>query len=104
MSAPLHAPHVGNQDPIDRMDWDRAGHDLDQQGSAILPGLLTSAECRNLAALYPDASRFRSRIVMARHGFGRGEYQYFAYPLPEPIAGMRPALYRRFAPIANLLE
>jgi hypothetical protein len=74
---------------------------LDTEGCAIVRGLLSPAECREMASLYADAERFRSRVVMARHGFGRGEYQYFAYPLPEPIAELRAALYPRLAEIAN---
>jgi hypothetical protein len=81
--------------------WDRAALELDQYGCAVLDHLLSPMQCRALAELYPDESRFRSRVVMARHGFGRGEYQYFRYPLPEPIAALRTAVYARLAPIAN---
>jgi uncharacterized protein len=83
------------------IDWAQAAGDLDAQGCAVLKGLLTSEECRALAALYPEDEMFRSRIVMGRHGFGRGEYKYFAYPLPQPIAELRPLLYARLQPIAN---
>jgi uncharacterized protein len=83
------------------VDWPQAVGDLDTQGCAVLKGLLTEEECRALAALYPEDKNFRSRIVMGRHGFGRGEYKYFAYPLPQPIAELRPALYARLQPIAN---
>jgi hypothetical protein len=83
------------------LDWDRATNDLDAQGCAVLPGLLSANECEELAALYDDDAKFRSRIVMGRHGFGRGEYKYFAYPLPEPIASLRPALYQPLSKIAN---
>jgi hypothetical protein len=69
-------------------------------GYAVRP-LLTPETCAELTALYDDASRFRSRVVMARHGFGRGEYQYFAYPLPPPVAWLRAALYPPLARIAN---
>ena len=82
-------------------DWRQAGDDLDRQGWAALPGMLTAQQCEALAGLYPDSARFRSRVVMARHGFGQGEYQYFSYPLPEPISTLRPALYAALAPIAN---
>jgi hypothetical protein len=97
MSAP--APVARPRDAA--VDWDRVSRDLDDCGCAVLERLLPSAECRALAQLYPDAARFRSRVVMARHGFGRGEYQYFRYPLPEPIAALRGGAYTRLAPIAN---
>jgi uncharacterized protein len=74
---------------------------LDERGYATLPALLDSGECRALAALYADEAAFRSRVVMQRHGFGRGEYKYFSYPLPDPIAALRPALYARLFGIAN---
>ncbi len=83
------------------IDWAQAAGDLDAQGCAVLKGLLTAEECRALAALYPEDKIFRSRIVMGRHGFGRGEYKYFAYPLPQPIAELRPLLYARLQSIAN---
>jgi hypothetical protein len=83
------------------LDWKRATTDLDAQGCAVLPGLLSANECEELAALYDVDEKFRSRIVMGRHGFGRGEYKYFAYPLPEPIAALRPALYPPLSRIAN---
>src|SRR6185437_12712905 len=83
------------------IDWTQAASDLDAQGCAVLKGLLTAEECRALAARYPEDKIFRSRIVMGRHGFGRGEYKYFSYPLPQPIADLRPALYSRLQPIAN---
>jgi uncharacterized protein len=83
------------------VDWDRVSRDLDDFGCAVLERLLPPTECRALAELYPDESRFRSRVVMARHGFGRGEYQYFRYPLPEAVAELRDAAYARLAPIAN---
>ena len=72
---------------IRALDWNRAWRDLDAAGNAILEGLLSPDECRSLAGLYPSDDLFRSRIVMARHGFGRGEYKYFRYPLPEIVAG-----------------
>lgn len=83
------------------IDWAAVGGSLDARGFAILPRLLTSEQCRTLAAMYPEDSRFRSHIHMARHGFGRGEYKYFAYPLPDLIAGLRASLYPRLAEIAN---
>jgi uncharacterized protein len=86
---------------IDAIDWTQVGLDLDAQGCAVLQGLLAPQECRALAAFYPDDKHFRSRVVMGRHGFGRGEYKYFAYPLPELIAELRPALYVRLHGVAN---
>jgi hypothetical protein len=83
------------------IDWPQAESDLDAQGCAVLKGLLTAEECRALAALYPEDKIFRSRVVMGRHGFGRGEYKYFAYPLPSPVAELRPNLYAGLQPVAN---
>jgi len=83
------------------LDWGRVAQDLAARGSAVLERLLSSEECRSLAELYPIDSVFRSRIVMGRHGFGRGEYKYFGYPLPEVIAALRTGLYPQLAPIAN---
>jgi uncharacterized protein len=82
-------------------DWARVADDLDAQGSAMLEALLSPHECRALAGLYADEKLFRSRVVMGRHGFGRGEYKYFGYPLPDAVAGLRSAIYPRLAPIAN---
>ncbi|HTZ37774.1 MAG TPA: 2OG-Fe(II) oxygenase, partial [Stellaceae bacterium] len=70
-------------------------------GYAVLPGLLDAAECRALAALYDDREKFRSRVVMARHGYGRGEYKYLAYALPPRVATLRAALYPPLAAVAN---
>ena len=86
---------------VDAVDWAQATSELDAQGCAVLQGLLAPDECAALAAMYPDDSRFRSRIVMGRHGFGRGEYKYFSYPLPDLIAELRPVLYQRLTGIAN---
>jgi hypothetical protein len=97
----LSAPSSGIAARVDTIDWAQATRDLDAQGCAVLKGLLSPEECRVLAALYPDDRHFRSRIVMGRHGFGRGEYKYFAYPLPPVIAGLRPVLYARLRGVAN---
>lgn len=83
------------------LDWAGAEAELDARGCALLPGLLTAADCAALAALYETPERFRSKVIMQRHGFGQGEYQYFAYPLPEPVAALRSALYEPLVPIAN---
>ena len=90
-----------SEERLDAYSWPEVATDLDANGCAVLRGLLDADECRTLASSYANPSRFRSRIVMARHGFGRGEYQYFAYPLPDLIAGLRQALYPRLAPVAN---
>ncbi len=82
-------------------DWAALAGELDGYGCAVLPGLLTPEECAGVAALYPDEGRFRSHIIMARHGFGKGEYRYFKYPLPDLIGGLRAALYPRLADVAN---
>ena len=74
---------------------------LDADGHAVIPGLLQAAECRALAALYDAEDGFRSRVVMARHGYGRGEYRYFSYPLPGIVAGLRGAFYPLLAPVAD---
>jgi uncharacterized protein len=86
---------------VEAVDWASASAQLDGYGWTMLEKLLTSDECRTLAGLYEDDCRFRSRVVMARHGFGRGEYKYFAYPLPDAVTELRTALYPRLAPIAN---
>ena len=82
-------------------EWDVALAALDERGHAVLPGVLDPAECGDLAALYPDDAAFRSRVVMARHNFGSGEYKYLRYPLPEPVRALREALYPQLAPVAN---
>ena len=83
------------------IDWECIGRDLDDRGSATIPGLFGPGECAALADLYAHDHLFRSRVVMARHGFGSGEYKYFAYPLPEAVARLRASIYRQLAPIAN---
>ncbi|UDF33127.1 UNVERIFIED_ORG: 2OG-Fe(II) oxygenase (plasmid) [Roseateles sp. XES5] len=100
-----------NQDPssaevsaearIAAYDWQGLAGELDGFGCAVLPGLLTPEECASLASLYPEQSHFRSHIVMARHGFGKGEYRYFRYPLPDLVGDLRTALYPRLAGVAN---
>jgi hypothetical protein len=85
----------------DATSWRDLSAELDERGCARVAQLLTPRECAELAALYDDAARFRSRVVMARHGFGRGAYQYFAYPLPAAIARLREQLYAQLVPIAN---
>jgi hypothetical protein len=86
---------------VEASDWDKLASDLQGHGCALTGPLLTTEECAALAALYPQDEPFRSRVIMARHGFGRGQYKYFAYPLPEPIGVLRTALYPYLATIAN---
>ncbi|HJU08722.1 MAG TPA: 2OG-Fe(II) oxygenase [Rhodanobacteraceae bacterium] len=86
---------------MSRPDWPRIEIDLDAHGAVVIEQLLAPEECGELIALYAQDDRFRSRVVMARHGFGRGEYKYFAYPLPRAVARLRTALYPPLASIAN---
>ena len=88
-------------DVIDGLDWARIGADLDASGAANAGCVLTAEQCATLAAIYGEDARFRSRIVMARHGFGSGEYKYFSYPLPEMVGALRAAFYPHVAVIAN---
>jgi hypothetical protein len=88
-------------DRVNAQDWSRIAQDLDGQGNAVLYRFLTTDDCRDLAALYAHEELFRSRVVMARHGFGRGEYKYFSYPLPQMVRELRTALYPRLVPVAN---
>ena len=83
------------------VDWGEVATSLDGRGFAVMPNLLLPEACAAVSSMYPDDDCFRSRIVMARHGFGRGEYKYFAYPLPDPIGELREALYPELARIAN---
>lgn len=83
------------------LDWDRITREIDQRGWANTGPLLTEMECADLADSYDEDSLFRSRVVMARHGFGQGEYRYFAYPLPALIEQLRSGLYERLVPLAN---
>jgi uncharacterized protein len=86
---------------IAAIDWPAVARSLDERGYATLAALLDADECRGLAALYADHDAFRSRVVMQRHGYGSGEYKYLRYPLPEPIAALRRALYPHLAAVAN---
>jgi hypothetical protein len=88
-------------DRVSAIDWHLIRGDLDRQGWAVLPGLLSRGECGAVAALYGPGDLFRSHVAMARHGFGRGEYRYFAYPLPPLVEQLRSALYPRLVDTAN---
>ena len=93
------APDVGAR--VQHIDSSALEGDLEAQGWSVLRDLLTSAECDDVASLYAQDEGFRSRVVMARHGFGKGEYRYFSYPLPPLVQSLRTALYPRLAPLAN---
>jgi hypothetical protein len=86
---------------VERIDWSGVRGALDERGHAIIPPILTAEECAELIALYPEHEHFRSRIEMARFGYGVGEYKYFAAPLPEIVGQLRSALYEKIAPIAS---
>jgi hypothetical protein len=96
------APPVSER--LASLDWARLEAELNERGCAATGALLTPRECRGLIAGYSSETLFRSRVVMARHGFGRGEYKYYAYPLPELVAALRTHLYPRLAAIANRWE
>lgn len=105
MTAALKQPPAAGAediDPrIDTIEWTAIAKHLDDNGWAVLSNLLSPDECSSIAGLYGSGDAFRSHIIMARHGFGRGEYKYFSYPLPDIIANLRTALYPRLVPIAN---
>jgi hypothetical protein len=105
MSATIEAQAVAIGESIESrgqaIEWARVGAHLDAYGWATLEGMLSAEECQAIVGLYESADRFRSHVVMARHGFGRGEYKYFSYPLPEIIGDLRTAIYPRLTPIAN---
>ena len=86
---------------IDQLDWQRIDHDLNERGFATTRPILTPEACRALGESYDDDGQFRSRVVMARHSFGSGEYKYFNYPLPAAIRAMRASFYPHLAPVAN---
>lgn len=86
---------------IQTLDWPVLSETLDEAGVAVVPRLLSPSQCEALRGLYDNAAHFRSRVVMTRHGFGRGEYQYFGYPLPPLLQMLRETLYAFLAPIAN---
>jgi len=106
MNAPARMRTAASEaaSPADRaaqIAWSGVADELSRQGAAVLERLITADECRELALLYPHEEHFRSHVVMSRHGFGKGEYRYFKYPLPNLTAGLRTALYPRLVPIAN---
>jgi uncharacterized protein len=102
MSAAVRAkPAASVEQRVERYDWKQLVSELDAHGAAVMERLLSSEECAEIAALYSQEKHFRSHVVMARHGFGKGEYRYFKYPLPELLQDLRTTLYARLAPIAN---
>jgi hypothetical protein len=101
MEAPTRAVGESIESRVKAIDWARVSTHLDAYGWAMVEGMLSADECETIAALYESGGGFRSHVVMARHGFGRGEYKYFSYPLPEIIADLRTAIYQRLTPIAN---
>src|ERR1700741_3965879 len=86
---------------IQGVAWEEVSRELDAEGSAVIKGVLAPSECDEARRLYDDDNLFRSRVVMERHGFGRGEYRYFRYPLPELIRNLRTSIYPHLVPIAN---
>lgn len=99
--APAPPVTPSSADRLSQYDWPAFARELDNHGCAILPSILAPDECREIGALYPHEEHFRSHIHMARHGFGRGEYRYFRYPLPDLVARLRTELYPRLAGVAD---
>ncbi|WP_417695163.1 2OG-Fe(II) oxygenase [Pseudomonas sp.] len=99
MSPTAHCPSLAQR--TKNIDWPSLEQNLDQDGSAVIRNLLTAEQCRMLSGLYAEPSLFRSKVIMARHGFGRGEYQYFRYPLPDVVEQLRQSLYPALVPQAN---
>jgi uncharacterized protein len=89
------------ENQLPQIDWHEIEASLDERGYATTPPLLSPAECRDLSALYAGEDPFRSRVIMERHAYGRGEYKYFRYPLPSAVEGLRQAIYPHLAPVAN---
>ena len=101
MLARPESPKKGLTEAVAALDWSRIGTELDATGCAMTGPLLSPGLCAELSAQYDQDGAFRSRVVMARHGFGRGEYRYYSYPLPPPIQALRSSLYPQLAPVAN---
>src|SRR5690606_6774284 len=91
----------GMEARVAALDWDRLHDELDADGACVVRGLLSEAECDETAALYADESFYRSKVIMARHGYGQGEYKYFRYPLPPLVAELRTHVWPKLAPVAN---
>ncbi len=100
-SQALESGHAELAERVWALDWQRISQDLDNQGHALTGSLLSAFECQIISRWYADEALFRSRVVMSRHGFGRGEYSYFTYPLPQLVGTLRGAFYRQLAALAN---
>jgi hypothetical protein len=100
-ASPLDRVAAGLPERLAACDWQRLEADLNGFGCATIEALLPRGACQALRQFYPDDALFRSRIQMGRHGFGKGEYKYFGYPLPSVVATLREAAYLHLAPIAN---
>jgi uncharacterized protein len=106
MNAPSKTPQASSavrlaETRVSQYDWEALSRELNGYGCAVLERLLSPDECRQIAGLYSEEEHFRSHIHMARHGFGKGEYRYFKYPLPNLLGGLRTALYPHLAALAN---
>ena len=97
----MAADRTLHHQPLASFDWKSVAADVTENGAAVLRNLLPQASCESVAALYDQPDGFRSRVHMARHNFGKGEYRYFAYPLPSWLTDLRSDLYARLAPVAN---
>jgi len=86
---------------VEAVSWEQVSRELDAEGSAVIKGILSADECDEVRTLYDEEELFRSQVVMERHGFGRGEYRYFGYPLPDLIRDLRTSIYPHLVPIAN---
>lgn len=98
---PTTEPHDAVEARVSRLPWSALTSELDTRGVSRVPALLTPDECASLVGAYPDTARFPRRVLMARHGYGRGEYQYFADPLPAVVSALREATYAPLVPLAN---
>jgi hypothetical protein len=101
MSIAVAASRKDIVDMIERIDWEKCSQDLNADGYAVIEKLIVPSQCHSIVTLYDDDQQFRKRVVMEKHGFGKGEYKYFAYPLPKLIEEIRTAVYPKLAPIAN---
>jgi hypothetical protein len=99
MSHPARVKSI--EERVEGISWEQVAQDLDAEGNAVIKDILSTDECDKIRSLYEKKKIFRSQVVMERHGFGRGEYRYFSYPLPSLIAALRTSVYPHLVPIAN---